>query len=112
MHSEIPIKVTAWVDEGIVPLVAALNEFDGVITVDSCEADERGEAYVYFKVRGEPDATVLFAARLAHALAGNGIVSEYCLRVEWIDGSDEPMAQIVTAPALVKTLADVLISVK
>jgi tRNA(Phe) wybutosine-synthesizing methylase Tyw3 len=37
-HQEIPIKVTAWVDEGIAPLVAALNEHPAVVTLDSCRA--------------------------------------------------------------------------
>lgn len=36
-HREIPVKVNAFVDEGIAPLVVALNEFGGVVTVDSCE---------------------------------------------------------------------------
>lgn len=35
-HHEIPVKVTAWVDEGVAPLVCVLNEFEDVMTVDSC----------------------------------------------------------------------------
>jgi hypothetical protein len=40
LHAEIPIKVNAWVDEGVAPLVAALNELENVVTVASCEHDQ------------------------------------------------------------------------
>ena len=43
MHHEVPVKVTAWVDEGIAPLVLALNELPGVQTLDSCQGgDQQG----------------------------------------------------------------------
>jgi hypothetical protein len=50
-HPEVPIKVTAWVDEGVAPLVAALNSLDGVMTLDSCQGDSEKGAYVLFRYR-------------------------------------------------------------
>lgn len=49
-HREVPVKVNAWVDEGIADLVSALSEIDGLITLESCQgdADER-EAFVIFR---------------------------------------------------------------
>lgn len=49
-HREIPVKVNAWADEGIADLVSALSEFDGLITLESCQGDagER-EAFVIFR---------------------------------------------------------------
>jgi hypothetical protein len=49
-HHEVPVKVNAWVDEGIADLVSALSELDGLLTLESCQGDigER-EAFVIFQ---------------------------------------------------------------
>ncbi len=49
-HREVPVKVNAWVDEGIADLVSALSELDGLVTLESCQGDvgER-EAFVIFQ---------------------------------------------------------------
>jgi len=46
-HKQVYIKVNAACDEGVAALVAALSEFEGVVTVDSCENGAWG-AYVFF----------------------------------------------------------------
>ena len=48
MHEQVVVKVNAPVDKGGVPLVEALNGFDCVITLDSCEHGVTGASYVYF----------------------------------------------------------------
>lgn len=48
-HREVPVKVNAWVDEGIADLVSALSEIEGLITLESCQGDE-----------GERDAFLIF----------------------------------------------------
>jgi len=102
MHHEIPIKVTAWVDEGVAPLVVALNEFDGVITLDSCEGGERG-AYVLFTHRRD---SADFAARLARSL---GDSTEYLLQLEWRpSGEGDPLVALSCPRELVGGLADAL----
>ena len=50
-HRERCIKVNAFVDEGIVPLVSALSEIDGLVTLESCEGDHGGQAaFVIFRM--------------------------------------------------------------
>jgi hypothetical protein len=34
-HREVPVKLNAWVDEGIADLVAALSQVDGLVTLES-----------------------------------------------------------------------------
>lgn len=48
-HREVPVKVNAWVDEGIADLVSALSQLDGLVTLESCQGDA-----------GEYDAFVVF----------------------------------------------------
>lgn len=49
-HREVPVKVNAWADEGISDLVSALSEFDGLITLESCQGDSgEREAFVIFR---------------------------------------------------------------
>ncbi len=56
MHREVPVKVTAWVDEGVADLVLALNEIPGVKTLDSCQADpDHGLASVMFCTHAEAE---------------------------------------------------------
>ena len=48
-HREVPVKVNAWVDEGIAGLVTALSEFDGIVTLESCQGDVQSGAWVCFR---------------------------------------------------------------
>jgi len=53
-HREIPVQVTAWVDEGVAELVIALNAVPGVETLDSCqESPADGLASVMFCTHDE-----------------------------------------------------------
>ena len=107
-HTEVPVKVTAWVDEGIVPLVLVLNEIEGVMTLDSCQGDDGGLAHVYFCHRGEPLTAAGFAADLAAALAPHGEAADYTLTVRWRPGTDKPVFQLVCPAAESAALARVL----
>lgn len=101
-HQAIPVKVTAWVDEGVAALVTALNDFDGVMTLDSCEGAEHG-AYVIFRCQeGDP---VRFAADLGSALKGCGEQTEFLLRAEWRPGADEPLLELACPPDHAERLA-------
>ena len=92
-HTEIPIKVNAWVDRDISPLVLALNDFDSIITVDSCQGSEDLPAYVFFKYAGksEPCFIYHFAALLADHAKCN-----YELRISWLTGNTEPLIELMT----------------
>lgn len=102
-HPEIPVKVTAWVDEGVAPLVAALNQFDDVMTIDSCQGDGDKGAYVLFRcLSGSP---LDFAAGLAAALSPHERAADYLLRAEWRPGTDEPVFELACPPDQVETVA-------
>lgn len=101
LHREIPMRVNAWVDEGIAPLVKALNDFDtNLLTVDSCERDQNGAAYVAFLAKCGSLSEMV--QRLSVA-AGGGHKATWC--VEWFDGSEEPIAQIRVDPKAIGSLA-------
>lgn len=50
-HREVPVRVNAWVDEGIADLVSALSEIGGLVTIESCQGTlgERS-AFVVFRL--------------------------------------------------------------
>jgi hypothetical protein len=102
VHAEIPIKVNAWVDEGVSPLVCALNDFPDLETLDSCEADDNG-AYVLFRWRGKDP--VRFAADLGRAIPDS---TEWLLQAEWRTGSTEPLLALSCPPNSTSALADAL----
>jgi hypothetical protein len=103
-HKEVPVKVTAWIDEGIVPLVEALNACPDVLTVDSCEGDEAGGAYVLFRVRGSCARATTFAESLASDLS-TAPEAAYVLQAEWRPGEDEPLLVLSCPPDQVALLA-------
>jgi len=107
MHAEVPVKVTAYVDAGIAPLVAALNEFPNVLTLDSCEESRSdSRAYVCFGVRGEPSEAFAFVQHLSSELGSRlRPCCEYCLQLEWGAGAEHPMARLTVQRDYVPTLA-------
>jgi len=109
-HAEIPVKVNAWVDEGIAPLVEALNEFERVWTAASCENDASPSltpyaAYVMFSYQGSGAEATLFGAKLVEAL-GESI--PFCLETDWRAENDGPVLTISCPPDQVSDLAAAL----
>lgn len=101
-HPTVPIKVTAWVDEGIAPLVLALNELADVMTLDSCQGDDGRGAYVLFRWQGENVAE--FISTLGNALSNQDKL-DYLLRAEWRTGSAEPLLELACPAEQVPQLA-------
>lgn len=103
-HREVAIKVTAWVaDEGVAALVAALNEIDGVLTLDSCQGRGDEGAYVLFRYRNDEVDPASFAAKLGDALATSHC--DYLLSAEWRPGESEPLLTLACPPEQVPDLA-------
>jgi hypothetical protein len=105
MHREVPVKVNAWVDEGIVPMVEALNEFENVWTAASCENDQSAMAlgaYVMFSCQCKSADAASFAADLA---TGLGESVPFRLEVEWRAGNRGPLLTISCPPTSVSDLA-------
>ncbi|MEX0972009.1 MAG: hypothetical protein WDZ46_01970 [Solirubrobacterales bacterium] len=96
MHTEIPVKVNAWVDYGIAPLVTALNEFENIWTLGSCEDEPSGvlapyPAYVLFSYRQGGREAALLMADLMEVLAD---AATFCLQSDWRAGNPEPVLTI------------------
>jgi hypothetical protein len=107
-HHEIPIKVTAWVDKDVAPLVLALNEFEDVVTLDSCQGNEEQLGHVFFCNRGDARTAALFAANFAATLASHDDVADYYLTAEWKPGADEPIFRLACPARHIDGLARVL----
>lgn len=108
LHTEIPIKVNCWVDEGIAPLVGALNEFEDVWTLDSCE-DDRSDlhqgAYVMFAYRGSDADSFAFSLQ-------REVPPSAHLEVDRQLGEDEPLLILSCPPSQVDATARAVSSVR
>lgn len=85
------VKVNAWVDSGVAPLVVALSSRPEMITVDSCqESSDPAAAYVAFVTRGMSVGKA--AARLARELARAVPDAHHLVRLEWGAGGKSQSA--------------------
>lgn len=93
-HLQVPIRVTALIDQGIAEVVKALNEIDGVITFSSCEGRHGEEyAHVYFDYPQVSPRHWLKSARLAHALArclARAKIYDSVVSLEWSEDKERP----------------------
>jgi len=106
-HREIPIQVTAWVDEGVADLVVALNAIPGILTLDSCQEGPDGRARVTFCTHER--------AMLREAMDHLGAIihgqpwQEHVALMLWAGRDDErPVADITCRPQWVTPLARVV----
>ena len=112
MHSEVPIKVNAWVDAGVAPLIVALNKFENIQTLDSCQGEENTSPYVYFVHREGAQQTTAFVHRVAALLASRlDSCCDYSLRLEWKGSAERPLAEIIARREYVGILADALVGI-
>lgn len=107
-HTQVPVKVNAWVDEGIAPLVEALCEHPDVVTYSSCEGHDGETADIYFGHRSgdgtdDHDELVLALALslakimepLTRIVAGRRCC-ELALTVRWATSSSWRASLILT----------------
>jgi hypothetical protein len=97
--------VTAWIDEGVAPLVVALNRLERIETLDSCEDDTAYGAYVFFRYRGGSRQATQFAADLAAVLVPYEADADYLLSAEWRPGTDEPIFRLACPASHIDRLA-------
>ena len=107
-HETERTRVNAWVDAGVRPLVDALNQHPMIVTLDSCENDGDGRAFVYFKFQGAAEET----PNLVHALAAmlNEVSlggCDYLFAVEY-QSSAEPIGRVTVTRDHVGALAAAL----
>jgi hypothetical protein len=104
-HREIPVRVTAWVDEGVADLVTALNTIGGVMTLDSCQEDPgHGLARVTFCTH-EQAALPQVLDRVAHCIDQRGWQERATVRLWAGCDGDTLAADLYCPPALVSALA-------
>ncbi len=105
MHEQVAVKVNGFCDRGIQPLVLALNEIDGVVTLDSCQQGVYGEAYVFFTFGQTWQELASLLQAVSSALSERRVGCGYTLRLEWFGSNEWPRAQMVVEPQHVATLA-------
>lgn len=103
VHTEVPVKVTAWIDAGIAPLVKAMNELPDVVTLQSCQGRPGRSAYVYFTTHGGTTADLV--ETVEHWTAGLGEDANFLFRIEWLPGTKTPLAQLLLPPSQIETVA-------
>jgi len=106
-HREVFVKVNVPVDRGVAILVTALNSFEGVVTIDSCQKDNRsGEAYVSFHFGKDDNQLTDFLRRLSVGLGKRlDLCCGFALRMEWFAGGEIPIAQVRVMPKEIRRIA-------
>lgn len=104
LHKEVMIKINSLIDKNIVPLVQALNDFNCIITLDSCQGGDDRPAYIYFVFRGEQRKEAMFFFWLASALRQKA-EQDYELNLSWIFKNENALAKLVTQPEYIDSLS-------
>lgn len=103
-HRQVRVLVSAWVDEGVAPLVTALNQIEDLETVHSCQGGDGAPAYVFFRHRSwEAAKTAALVDRIAVALSAVGVTD---LSLDW--SGAVPTARISVEEGLLQSAAQVL----
>ncbi len=109
-HRQVPIKVNAWVDEGIFPLVEALNSYSEIMTVSSCQGEDKKEfAHVYFHFCGDEGNTYGFIQKLSKLLGASVPGdNEYSISIQWMCGGEKPLIIFKMQPEVIEPLASAI----
>lgn len=109
-HQPVTIKVNAQVDEGIAPLVEALNAIPSIFTVSSCEGGDGEQAYVAFHVGDQWQDIGAFIDRLSAELGHDDTVSDvpFSLSIEWYAGGGTPTGYVKVPHQHVMALASAI----
>lgn len=97
-HEQVDARVNVPVDRGVAPLVEALSAFEGVYTVDSCECDDRSNAYVAFVYGEDWEEAGGFLSKLSEELTH--YLPRDCfftLALEWAASGSAPLARLVVS---------------
>lgn len=106
-HREIPVKVTAWVDAGIAPLVTALNEFPNIWTTNSCEGYGKS-GHVNFTYHGDTEHFSKFMQDLSLELGKQLPDGGYKLTMAWTAGGERPLGEIESRREVVLPLSNAI----
>lgn len=107
-HRQVAVKVNVTCDEGIVPLVVALNEINGLRTHDSCQCTPDGQASVFFEYGDDWRNLAEMMQSLSSRLGEERISCGFVFRLEWWGSNEWPRAEILMNPRHVATVADAI----
>lgn len=111
-HKQVSVKVNAECDEKIAPLVLALNDVDGIFTLESCQEWKPGEAAVWFTYGTYGQRNCEQVAQLLQTIST--LLSEQelacgCrLSLEWNGNNDQPRVEMTVATANLPAIATAL----
>ena len=107
---QVRVRVNAWVDERVAPVIEALNDFPDLVTLGSHAGTDGQNAWVSFAHRQlDTNETLAFIQFLANELQSR-IDNEVGCRVglEWEVGNKNSMAKIEAPMHAINDLATVL----
>ena len=107
-HQEIFVKVNALCDQGIAPLVEALNRINGLITLESCEEAVNGEAWVFFTYGNDCQTLAGLLQEMASRLSVLSLCCSCILRLEWLGNNEHPRAQVIVRPKHVGAVSGII----
>ncbi|MGC2423320.1 MAG: hypothetical protein WA666_03085 [Nitrospirota bacterium] len=105
MRKQACVKVKAWVDERVAPLVEALSKINGLMTFESCEEWTPNEAVVLFTFGAstKKEKLVSFCGKLSEILRDLdcGVV----ISLEWRGSNDQPWGRLAVTPDHITDIA-------
>ena len=93
-HEHIIVKVNVPVDRVVAPLVESLNVSPNVLTINSCESDEHGRAYVDFTYGDKAVDLLIFIENLAQKLTALKLCCGYSVGLEWFGNNPQPRGRL------------------
>lgn len=109
-HEQVPVRVRAFVDRGVAPLVEALTTLENVVTLDSCQGTDMSDgvlACVYFDLGASTASNWYVLASVVGWIAARcreaGV--EALVRLEWAGSNDRPRGVLVVPPSEVTRAA-------
>jgi len=105
-HREVPVKVNARVDAAIAELVTVLNEYPNLQTLQSCQGEAGGEAYVFFTCGSWQSTCEFLFGKIAPALSAK--IDDEILQIE-VFGNEDPVGRIAFQP---ESIAEITSEIK
>jgi hypothetical protein len=110
VHRTILVKVNAYVDAGVAPLVTALNAIDGVVTLASCEQGPLGLATVCFMYGADWRELAVLLDSLANEIRTLNLCCGSIARLEWMGSDERPRAHLAVMPEHIAAVADAVVT--
>ena len=107
-HEQVSVKVNAFVDRGVAPLVEALNAINGVVTLESCERASYGHAnwaVVLFTYGQDWHELAELVEALSAIIRAIDLGEAFSVRLEWLGSNDQPRGELLVPPGRVAEVA-------